>query len=171
MLIAQKKKKENIAEYILYLFQIEDIVRSFKFDVDEIMEDSSCFPTLSTIVLLKVIENGTKRLLSKMKAAKLGEKGYRSSWKFFRIGLYTIPYIPCKRRANTKHFIENAYKYIPEYRSKSDMKNNHDIEVIIHAMYMKLQRRREGKKLLLKLRRGSMPCVFKLHFWYENTIK
>ena len=38
MLIAQKKKKENIAEYILYLFQIEDIVRSFKFNLDDLMD-------------------------------------------------------------------------------------------------------------------------------------
>ena len=38
MLVAQKKQQENIAEYVLYLFQIEDIVRSLNFDIEQIME-------------------------------------------------------------------------------------------------------------------------------------
>ena len=36
MLIAQAKKKENIIEYILYMYQIEDIIRSLKLDMDVI---------------------------------------------------------------------------------------------------------------------------------------
>jgi len=36
MLIAKQKKSENIAEYILYIWQIEDLIRAYKFDVDEI---------------------------------------------------------------------------------------------------------------------------------------
>lgn len=34
MLVAQKKRKENIAEYILYLYQIEDLIRAFNLDMD-----------------------------------------------------------------------------------------------------------------------------------------
>ena len=36
MLIAEEKKKTNIAEYILYMWQIEDIIRSSKFDLEQI---------------------------------------------------------------------------------------------------------------------------------------
>jgi hypothetical protein len=32
MLIAKKKRKENIAEYILYMWQIEDLLRALNFD-------------------------------------------------------------------------------------------------------------------------------------------
>ncbi|QZE13191.1 DUF4924 family protein [Halosquirtibacter laminarini] len=39
MYIAEKKKKENIAEYILYLFQIEDLIRSQKFSEDNIRKN------------------------------------------------------------------------------------------------------------------------------------
>ena len=28
MIIAQKKRKENIAEYLLYMWQIEDLIRA-----------------------------------------------------------------------------------------------------------------------------------------------
>lgn len=34
MLIAQQKRKENIAEYLLYMWQVEDIIRAFNFDMD-----------------------------------------------------------------------------------------------------------------------------------------
>ena len=34
MIIAQQKLKENIAEYILYMYQIEDVVRAYHFDLE-----------------------------------------------------------------------------------------------------------------------------------------
>jgi hypothetical protein len=38
MLIAVEKKESNIAEYILYMWQIEDIIRSHHFDLSQITE-------------------------------------------------------------------------------------------------------------------------------------
>ena len=34
MLIANKKRKENIAEYILYLYQVENLIRAFHLDME-----------------------------------------------------------------------------------------------------------------------------------------
>ncbi len=34
MLIAQQKRKENIAEYLLYLWQVEDLLRACNLDID-----------------------------------------------------------------------------------------------------------------------------------------
>lgn len=39
MLIAQQKRKENLAEYILYLYQVEDLIRAFKLDIQLINEN------------------------------------------------------------------------------------------------------------------------------------
>ncbi|MGL5636915.1 MAG: DUF4924 family protein, partial [Bacteroidales bacterium] len=36
MIIASQKKKENIAEYLLYMWQVEDLIRAFKLDMDQI---------------------------------------------------------------------------------------------------------------------------------------
>ncbi len=36
MIIAREKKKTNIAEYILYMWQIEDMIRAYKFNLDAI---------------------------------------------------------------------------------------------------------------------------------------
>ena len=32
----QKKEKENIAEYLLYMWQVEDLIRANQFDIDSI---------------------------------------------------------------------------------------------------------------------------------------
>lgn len=36
MIIASKKRKENIAEYLLYMWQIEDLIRANNLDIDKI---------------------------------------------------------------------------------------------------------------------------------------
>lgn len=38
MIIAHQKKKENVAEYILYMWQIEDLIRASRFDIDSIQK-------------------------------------------------------------------------------------------------------------------------------------
>jgi L-rhamnose mutarotase len=38
MIVAQEKRKTNIAEYIIYLWQIEDMIRALKLDIDRVEE-------------------------------------------------------------------------------------------------------------------------------------
>ncbi|MDR1644525.1 MAG: DUF4924 family protein [Tannerellaceae bacterium] len=38
MIVAQNKKKENIAEYLLYMWQVEDLIRANHFDIDAIRQ-------------------------------------------------------------------------------------------------------------------------------------
>jgi hypothetical protein len=38
MFISQNLKKENIAEYLLYMYQIEDIIRAQQFDLDRLVK-------------------------------------------------------------------------------------------------------------------------------------
>ena len=39
MIISQEKRQTNIAEYILYMWQTEDLIRSFFFDINKISEN------------------------------------------------------------------------------------------------------------------------------------
>ena len=36
MIVAQKLRKQNISAYIIYMFQVEDIIRAYGLDVDRI---------------------------------------------------------------------------------------------------------------------------------------
>lgn len=38
MIVAQEKRKTNIAEYIIYMWQIEDMIRALKLDMDRVEE-------------------------------------------------------------------------------------------------------------------------------------
>lgn len=38
MLIASQKRKENIAEYLLYMWKVEDIIRAFGLDIERIQQ-------------------------------------------------------------------------------------------------------------------------------------
>jgi len=38
-----------------------------------------------------------------------------------------------------KNLVEQAKSFLDEFKQKSKMQNNHDVEVLVHAMYMKLQ--------------------------------
>ena len=38
MIIAKQKRKENICEYLLYMWQVEDLIRANHFDMDEIRD-------------------------------------------------------------------------------------------------------------------------------------
>ena len=39
MIIARQKKKENIAEYVLYMWQVEDMIRASHFDIEVIQSN------------------------------------------------------------------------------------------------------------------------------------
>lgn len=39
MIIAQAKRNENIAEYLLYMWQVEDIMRAFRLNIDAIKDN------------------------------------------------------------------------------------------------------------------------------------
>ena len=39
MIIARQKRKENICEYLLYMWQVEDLIRANHFDMDEIRKN------------------------------------------------------------------------------------------------------------------------------------
>ena len=39
MIIAQQKRKENIAEYLLYMWQVEDMIRANQLDIDKINDN------------------------------------------------------------------------------------------------------------------------------------
>lgn len=75
MFISRQKKEENIAEYILYMWQIEDIMRSCNFDLDIIERNliNEYSPSDSTKVeIRKWYEN----LIKAMQEERIVKKGH-----------------------------------------------------------------------------------------------
>ncbi len=36
MIVAREKRESNIVEYILYMWQVEDLIRAYQFDIESI---------------------------------------------------------------------------------------------------------------------------------------
>ena len=77
MLIAQEKKRTNIAEYILYMWQIEDIIRSNHFDLTQIT-DSVINKFDATNEVKYEMKFWYQDLIEKMMKEGISDKGHLS---------------------------------------------------------------------------------------------
>lgn len=75
MLIAKQKRKENIAEYILYLYQIEDLIRAFQLDID-LIESQLVSKYQVDDKTLAEIAAWYKNLVVMMQKEGIAEKGH-----------------------------------------------------------------------------------------------
>lgn len=75
MLVAKQKRSENIAEYILYLYQIEDLIRAFKFDID-IIEDQLIAKYQVDESTQQEIKDWYNNLVVMMEKERIQEKGH-----------------------------------------------------------------------------------------------
>jgi hypothetical protein len=77
MIIAQEKRKTNIAEFILYMWQVEDLIRASQFDlarVDQIVISKFDLPGEK----LDEIRTWYSNLITLMAEEKIVEKGHMS---------------------------------------------------------------------------------------------
>ncbi|HAW53150.1 MAG TPA: DUF4924 domain-containing protein [Flavobacteriales bacterium] len=75
MLIAEQKKKENIAEYILYMWQIEDLIRGSELSVNKVM--TRIFPDqMPSEEIALEYENWFKGIIDEMKRDGLEKQGH-----------------------------------------------------------------------------------------------
>ena len=137
MLVAQKKQQENIAEYVLYLFQIEDIVRSLNFDIEQIME-AVVKPNLPDSSFEGQYRSWYADIIKEMKRSGLEKKGHldrvmevMKELLFLHNTLFAI-----QGESKYKQLCANSSSFTAEFREKASMKNQHDVEILIHAMHM-----------------------------------
>lgn len=75
MLVAKQKRKENIAEYFLYLYQIEDLIRAFKFDMERI-DQGLISKYNADEKTAEAITAWYQNLVSMMEKERIQEKGH-----------------------------------------------------------------------------------------------
>ncbi len=133
MIIAQQKKKENIAEYILYLFQIEDLIRAFSFDLEKI--NSSLVNNYQVDeTTKKEIASWYENLVLMMQKEQIGKSGHLQFIKNHINELNEFHLKVVDSEASYKTLVVATSGLINEFRQKSDTKAN-DIETIFSALY------------------------------------
>lgn len=140
MLISQKKKVENIAEYLIYMYQIEDIIRAFHFNVDQIIE-VFVKPSLPDSSFLNQYRTWYSDLITQMKTQRCEKEGHIESLREIVLELIYLHNTLTSITNDEKYrnLVDSAKSFLDEFKQKSNMLQRHDVEVLLHAMYMKLQ--------------------------------
>lgn len=148
MQIAQQKKQKNIAEYIIYMYQIEDIIRAFKFDIESIMEHY-VRPQLPDTSFENQYRAWYEDLIRKMKVERIDQQGHLNDLKEIMIELTFLHTTLLNRTKDEKYLgvFERALPAIDDFQAKSNLKDKNHIEVAFHGMYMKLLLKLQKKEI------------------------
>ncbi|PKQ65658.1 DUF4924 domain-containing protein [Labilibaculum filiforme] len=149
MIIAQEKKKTNLAEYILYMWQVEDIIRAYQFNIDTINENI-IKQFNQPEATQKEIRDWYENLIEMMKIEKVQEMGHLQILKNNVNELYDFHVFLLtkgKDAAYNNHY-QRALGNINEFREKSKAtQENNDIEVCLTALYGILMLKLQGKEI------------------------
>lgn len=148
MLIAQQKQQENIAEYILYMYQIEDVIRAYRFNLDAIIENY-VKPQLPDESFLQQYRQWYSSLILQMQDQKLDKAGHLLSLQEILVELSYLHNTMLNLTSDKKYkdLVERANPIIEEFKGKSNLKDKNHIEILFHAMYMKLLLRLQKKEI------------------------
>lgn len=148
MLIARQKKNENIAEYLLYMWQVEDIIRVHKFDIDSINQNIiDKFDQPDDIK--NKIKDWYEGLIEMMKLEGITQNGHLQINKNVIIDLTDL-HQRLLKSPKEPEYIASYYKTLPfivELRSKSEDKNIPELETCFAALYGFLLLRLQQKEI------------------------
>ncbi|MCD7972835.1 MAG: DUF4924 family protein [Candidatus Azobacteroides sp.] len=146
MLIANRKKKENIAEYLLYMWQIEDIIRAYHSDIEAIQQhiiDKFDQPE----EVKKQIRNWYENLIEMMKIEQVNEKGHLQVNQNILIELTDL-HVRMLKSSRQPFYVSAYYKTLPfivELRSKAGESQKGELETCFAALYGYLLLKLQGK--------------------------
>ncbi len=136
MLVAQQKRKENVAEYLLYMFQIEDIIRAFKFDIEEI-DKSLVSQYKEDYSVKREIREWYKSIITMLKENNLEKSGHIPMVQGLMNSLNDIHLSMLKKKDEQEYIELNAAcrPAIEELKLKSGDPEKNDIEVCLNGLY------------------------------------
>lgn len=148
MQIAQQKKQQNIAEYIIYMYQVEDIIRAFKLDIDAIMEHY-VLPQLPDRSFEKQYREWYEDLIRQMKIQRIEQSGHLNELKEIIIELSYLHNTLLNMTKDVKYqgVFDRALPAIEDFKAKSNLKDKNHIEIAFHGMYMKLLLKLQKKEI------------------------
>ena len=148
MTIADTIKENNIAEYVLFMWQAEDMVRAFKLDLDSIKSNiakdfNGKEADLQSLIawykeLIKKI-----RVQGKIKTGHINEiNEIINELNYLHATLINLMQDP-----KYTDLYKSALPYINDFREKSENTNENDIHLCLNAIYAKLILKLKGAKI------------------------
>lgn len=148
MIIASQKRKENIAEYLLYMWQIEDIIRANNLDIDKIKENIIDRSGLNDEQKTQMTE-WYESLIDMMRREGVEKTGHLQLNKNVIIQLVELHNALLKdpRFADYTRRFYAALPAIVDLRSKAGENPHGEIETCFDALYAMLMMRLSSKEI------------------------
>lgn len=149
MFTASEKRKQNIAEYLLYMWQIEDIIRANGLDIDRIKANViDRYEGLSDDQRRQMTE-WYESLIDMMRREGVAEKGHLQLNRNVIVQLVDL-HQALLRDPQFAEYTAEFYRtlpYIVELRAKSGDERPGEIEACFNALYGMLMLRLQGKEI------------------------
>lgn len=148
MIIASQKHKENIAEYLLYMWQIEDIIRANGLDIDKIKANVIDRFDL-TDAQRKEMTEWYESLIDMMRREGAEKSGHLQLNKNVIIQLTDL-HLALLKDPRFPEYTAEFYKtlpYIVELRAKAGDTPAGEIETCFNALYGMLMLRLQSKEI------------------------
>ncbi len=144
MIIARRKKKENIVEYILYMWHIEDLIRAHNFDAERIRKNViDRFEQPEAV--LQQMDEWYRDLIDRMKAEEIEKGGHIGflTEQVHQLNDFHLNLINDLNEPQYRQAYYAAEPYIAELKKKS-APGLTEIEVCLNALYMVMMMRMKG---------------------------
>lgn len=155
MIVARQKRKENIVEYLLYMWQVEDLIRANKFD-PELINKNIVSKYDQPESVKKEILVWYEELIEMMKQEGVVEKGHIQLNKNIIITLTDL-HLRLLKDPNEMIYAAAYYKtlpYIIELRRKAGSEEIAELETCFTAIYGFLLLRMQGKEVTAETMEG-----------------
>lgn len=148
MIIASQKRKENIAEYLLYMWQIEDIIRANGLDLERIEQNVIDKYSLSAAQHKEMVE-WYESLIDMMRRECVAEKGHLQLNTNVLMALVQLHQTLLKDPRFPDYTAEfyRTLPFIVELRAKAGDSKSGEIETCFTALYGMLLLRLQGKEV------------------------
>ncbi|OOG77919.1 DUF4924 family protein [Algoriphagus sp. A40] len=171
--IAEKKKSQNIGEYLIYMYQMEDLIRSYQGNMDEINQYVISHYPVSEEEKAEITV-WFEGILEKMKSQEILEKGHLKELKELVDNLANLHWKLLKTDIAYFNSYSKAKPFILEAIVESDgVSPGNEIQICLNGVYGLLLSRLMGKQVeeqRIKAAEAFGEVLSLLNFNYQQRI-
>lgn len=145
--IAENKKSVNIAEYILYMYQMEDLIRAYDFNLEEIRQYVVSHYPIPDHEKEETLD-WFGEIAAEMKASGIEKRGHLPQTQQHVDALAKIHWEILKTDKNYFELFQKAKPYFVPLVLAADGENpGHEIQICLHTIYGQLLARLHGREV------------------------
>lgn len=148
MIIAKEKRQTNLVEYILYMWQVEDLIRAYQFDIEAIKKSVIPQYNMSGDILHETI-SWYDNLIEMMTLEQIKEKGHLQVITNLVNDLHRLhgQLITTSKEIAYQHIYSATLPFINEFDQKTGKKLSNEIELCLTGIYSKFLLKLQQKEI------------------------